>query len=120
MIPAMIGKLARQLRTGVKEGFRTRDFSFLGILVIGLGTPPLMLAMMAAYTAQPLSWSMIREVAVPLTFSVVFCLYMVAIKALQVFHQHEGSPDAAPLLVKQFDAVVFVVLIVLIAILMAK
>lgn len=116
----MIGKLAQQLGTGIKEGIRTSNFSFFGICAIALGIPPLMLAMMATYTAQPLSWNMMGEVAVPFCVSLVFSLYMVVIKALQVFHQHQGNHDAVPKLVKQFDAVVFVVMIVLIASLMIK
>jgi hypothetical protein len=117
---AMISKFAEQFGTGIKEGIRTSNFSFFGICAIALGMPPLLLAMMATYTAQPLSWNMIGENAVPFCFSVVFSLYMVVIKALQVFHQHKGNHDSVPKLIKQFDTVVFVVMIVLIASLLIK
>jgi MFS family permease len=116
----MISKFAQQLGTGIKEGIRTSNFSFFGICAMALGIPPLMLAMLCTYTAQPLSWRLMEEIAVPFCFSVVFSLYMVVIKALQVFHQHKGNEALLPKLIKQFDSVVFVVMIVLIASLMIR
>ncbi|WP_274644381.1 hypothetical protein [Pseudomonas serbica] len=116
----MIGKFAQQFSTGIKQGFRTRDFAFLGILAIGLSIPLILLSFTAWNFGQGFSWQLIVDIGTPFWFSVLFSFYIIGIKVLQVYHQHDGNPEAIPKLARQFDVVVFFVLIVLIAGLMIK
>lgn len=103
-------KLAQQLGTGIKEGIRTRNASFLGILAIALCIPPMMLAYTAQYLAQPMSWQLIVDIGTPFWLSVAFSVYMFGIKAMQVYQHQQGNNDAVPKLTRQFDIVVYVVL----------
>jgi multisubunit Na+/H+ antiporter MnhB subunit len=111
----MMTKVARQLSAGMKEGFRTRNGAFLGILAIAIAIPVLLLAFTAREFNQSFSWGLIVEIGLPFWVSVALSLYMMAIKAMQVFQHQQGNKEALPKLSRQFDIVVFVLLIGLIA-----
>lgn len=111
----MIEKLTRQLGAGFMAGLRTRNASFLGILAISLGMPVLLLLTTATYLSQPFGWQLIIDIGAPFWVSVAFCLYLLSNKTLQVFHQQKEDQDDAPNLIRQFDIVVFALLIGLVA-----
>lgn len=106
----MIASLMHQFWTGFKAGWRTRNPSFLGILVVSLGIPPLLLLATATYLSQPFSWQLIKDIGLPFWLSVGFSLYVLSNKTLQVFRMHKGEGDVLPALNRQFDIVVFVLL----------
>jgi hypothetical protein len=111
----MIVRLSHQLSAGFMAGWRTRNGSFLGIVAISLGLPILLLAVTALSMDQRLSWQLIKDIGTPFWGSLAFCVYLLGNKTLQVYHQNKESKEEAPNLVGQFDIVVFVVMIGLIA-----
>ncbi len=96
----------RNIAQGITIGFRTRSVPFLGILGIAVGIPAASLLYTVWMHDETLDLAFLGKIGPTFYLLHAFMVYLVAIKALQEFHQAHSEPVRAARLATQVDVVV--------------